>query len=177
MTAANLAPNLDDTTLELLDADLRSGHSCIATFACPRGLAWMEIMGPKGMRPAGDLFVAPVRTLRLWVPGQQAGPLAVAAANDAFGIGLRTIQERARAHLAEQELPTLATVLKLVRTATKKPRRRLPTVGSELSEIGTPSLVGWASCLTLGDLEAALRKACRPKVQMSAFLQDRDVRF
>ena len=159
MTAANLAPNLDDNALVLLDADLRSGHSCIATFACSRGLAWMEILGPKGMRPAGDLLVAPVRTLRLWVPGTPAGPLAVAAANDAFGIGLRTIEERARAHLDEREMPVLATVLKLVQTATKKPRRRLPTVGSELSEVGTPSLIGWASCLTLGDLEAALRKA------------------
>ncbi len=159
MTAANLAPSLDDSTLDLLDADLRSGHSCITTFACPRGLAWMEIMGPKGMRPAGNLFVAPVRTLRLWVPGHQAGPLAVAAANDAFGVGLRTIQERARGHLAEDELPTLATVLDLVQTATKTPRRRLPTVGPELTESGTPCLVGWASCLTLGDLEAALRKA------------------
>ena len=159
MTAANLAPNLDDTSLELLNADLRSGHSCIATFDSPCGLAWMEILGPRGMRPAGDLFVAPVRTLRLWVPGHRAGPLAVAAANDDFGAGLRGIEEQARCHLHEQELAGLATVLKLVRTATNKTRRRLPTIGPKLSEIGTPSLLGWASCLTLGDLEAALRKA------------------
>lgn len=120
MTAANLAQNLDDTALELLSADLRSGHSCIATFDCPYGLAWMEILGPKGMRPAGDLFVAPVWTLRLWVQGHRAGPLAVAAANDDFGVGLRGIKEQARSHLHEGELAGLATVLKLVRTATRK---------------------------------------------------------
>jgi hypothetical protein len=160
MTAANLAPNLDETDLELLNADLRSGHSCIATFACSRGLAWMEILGPKGMRPAGDLFVAPVRTLRLWVPGDGAGPLAVAAANDDFGAGLRAIEQQARSHLGSQEFAGLATVLRVVRASTTRSRRRLPTIGDELTETGSPSLRGWASCLTLGDLEAALRRAC-----------------
>jgi len=38
-------------------------------------------------------------------------------------------------------------------------RPRVPTVGLRLSETGSPSIRAWASCLTLGDLEGALRKA------------------
>lgn len=43
--------------------------------------------------------------------------------------------------------------------ATGTSRPRVPQVGNRLTESGEPSFFGWASCLTLGDLEAALRKA------------------
>ena len=53
----------------------------------------------------------------------------------------------------------LSTILRVVQGAVVKRRRRLPAVGPRLSEEGVPPLWGWASCLTLGDLEAALSKA------------------
>ncbi len=160
MTAANLAPCLDDQSLELLHADVREGYASIATFPGPAGLAWVEILGPKGMRPAGTLFVAPVPTLRLWVPSESSlGPLAVAAANDAFDDGLDAIEAGASTYLPSPQLAELTSLLRVVRMAAWHPRRRLPTVGPRVRQRGTPSLAGWASCLPLGDLEAALRKA------------------
>ena len=159
MTAANLAPTPDDQALELLHADVRAGYACIATFPGPDGIAWMEILGPRGMRPTGDILVAPVLTVRLWVPQRRVGPLAVAAANDAFDDSLRTIKSEAAPFLPPLLLSELATVLHVVRLATRHPRGRLPTVGPRITQRGTPSLAGWASCLTLGDLEAALRKS------------------
>ena len=159
MTAANTAPSITEASLRLIHDDVRAGHAGIATFGGPRGLCWVEILGPRGMRPDGRLLVAPVPTLRLWVPGLELGPLAVAAANDEFGVGLRSIERRAGDHLPGDEIARLSTILRVVQGAVVKRRRRLPTVGPRLSEEGVPSLWGWASCLTLGDLEAALRKA------------------
>ena len=37
--------------------------------------------------------------------------------------------------------------------------RNVSRVGDRITESGVPSLQAWASCLSLGDLEAALRKA------------------
>ena len=42
----------------------------------------------------------------------------------------------------------------------KKVRRpRIPRVGETLTQSGTPSVSVWASCIPLGALESALRKA------------------
>jgi len=42
----------------------------------------------------------------------------------------------------------------------KKVRRpRIPRVGETITQSGTPSAIGWASCVPLGALESALRKA------------------
>jgi len=42
----------------------------------------------------------------------------------------------------------------------KKVRRpRIPRVGETVTQSGTPSASGWASCVPLGALESALRKA------------------
>ena len=38
-------------------------------------------------------------------------------------------------------------------------RSRTPTPGPTITEVGTPSFAAWVSALSLGDLEAALRKA------------------
>lgn len=161
MTAAALATDhRHDGTLDLLRADVRQGYACIATFDGPRGTAWMEIRGPKGMRPVGDGFLtAEVPTLRLWVPDNAGQPLAEAAANRDFDAGLATIEAEARPHLFEREIAWLVALLGVVRDAVPVRRPRIPTVGPRLVERGAPSVQGWASCLTLGDLEAALRKA------------------
>jgi hypothetical protein len=161
MTAAEPAwKNANDPTLDLLYADVRAGYACIATFEGPGGTTWMEVRGRRGMRPCGDGFMAAdVPTLRLWVPGRTDAPVAVAAANRDFDAGLHAIEERARPHLHVDEADTLVAMLRVIRDATSGLRPRIPTIGSRLTERGTPSLRGWASCLPLGDLEVAVRKA------------------
>lgn len=161
MTAAALATDhRHDGTLDLLRADVRQGYACIATFAGPRGTAWMEIRGPKGMRPVGDGFLAAdVPTLRLWVPDNAGQPLAEAAANRDFDAGLATIEAEARPHLFEREIAWLVALLGAVREAVPSRKPRVPKVGDAVLTEGRPSARAWASCLTLADLEAALLKA------------------
>ena len=156
MTAAR---TLTDETLDLLRADLHAGRSCLATFEGPVGTSWMEILGPNGSQGEPKCLVAPVRTLRLWVPERTDAPAAVAVVTRDFEASLRAIEERARPHLYPPEADLLATVLRVVRAATPARRPRVPKVGDRLTQEGTPSLRAWASCLTLGDLEAALLKA------------------
>jgi hypothetical protein len=158
MPKSNLAEKIHPSDLDLLHADVRDGHACLATFAGPRGFALVEIMGPKGMRPDGDHLVAPVPTLRLWVPDRGQTEVTAVADRD-FEAGLRAIEETARPHLFEPEIVSLATMLRVIRDAAKMLRPRVPQVAVRLTEEGRPSLRAWASCLTLGDLEAAVLKA------------------
>ena len=160
MTAALPAPT-PERTLELLRADVREGRSCIATLRGrgEREAAWLEVMGPKGATPDGDWLVAPVPTLRLWLPGNRGTPEAVAALGDGFEEGLRAIEEQARPHVHPDELEWLKALLAVVRKATKAVRPRVPCVGDGFVEHGVPLVRAWASCLTLADLEAAVRKA------------------
>ena len=156
MTAAR---TLTDETLDLLRADLRTGRSCLATFEGPTGTSWVELLGPNGSHGDPECLVAPVLTLRLWVPERTEAPAAAAVVTRDFEASLRTIEERARPHLYPTEAELLATVLRVVRAATPARRPRVPKVGDRLTQEGTPSLRAWASCLTLGDLETALLKA------------------
>ena len=162
MTAATLAlAPTPERTLDLLRADVRAGRSCIATLRGREGggTPWLEVMGPKGTLPDGDWLVARVPTLRLWLPGNGGAPAAVAALGDGFDAGLRDIEEQARGHVDPADLDWLRSLLGVVRAAAATRRPRIPTVGPGLVERGIPSLEGWASCLTLGDLDAAVRKA------------------
>jgi len=159
MTAAARQTTPIDTTLALLRDDLRTGHACFVSFDGPQGTAWVEILGPKGTRPHGDCLVAPVRTLRLWVPGQSSTPRAVAVATHGFDAGLRAIEEHARPHLHPPEVTLLQAMLCVVRAVAKGRGPRVPGVGDRVTQEGSPSLQAWASCLTLGDLEAALLKS------------------
>ena len=159
MTAAIRAPVSLDRALDELGDDVRAGRGCVATFEGHRGLAWVEILGPKGARPNGEALVAPVPTLRLWVSEQPSAPLAEAAANRDFDQGLEAIEAQARRHLPDLQATSLSRMLGVVRGAMAKRRPRVPKVGTKLTQEGAPSLLGWACCLTLGDLETAVRKA------------------
>lgn len=130
----------------------------MAVFDGLRGDVWMEILGPKGMRPDGDYLVAPVPTLRLWVPENHA-PVAAVAADRDFEDGLRALEEQARVHLHPPDLAWLVALVGVVRIAAMGRRTRVPAVGDRVTEEGVPELHAWASCLSVGDLEAALRKA------------------
>jgi hypothetical protein len=119
-------------------------------------------MGPKGMRQDGGFLSAPFRTLRLWVAGQPFAPEAIAAADQDLDAGLQAIVERARPHVDADELPALVRLLDAVRAVVRGRKPRVPAVAMCVTESGSPSFRGWASCLTLGDLEAAIRSALRP---------------
>jgi len=116
-------------------------------------------MGRKGMRPTGDYLVASVPTLRLWVPARLDSPEAVAVANRDFDAGLRLIEKRSRPHLLDDEARILALLLSVVRVAARGMRHRIPLVGERVTEVGAPSPHAWASCLSLGDLQAALLRS------------------
>ena len=152
------APRMTDRDLALLHQDVRTGHACLITFEGSNGTAWLDVMGPRGVRPVGDFLVAPVPTLRLWSQG--AGePHAVAAANDGFDRGLRTLAESARPLLFRDEAALLADILAVIQAAVRAGPARLPVPGHRLTTAGTPDLRAWASALSLGDLQAALAKA------------------
>lgn len=75
-------------------------------------------MGPKGAMPDGDWLVAPVPTLRLWLPGNRGAPAAVAALGDGFEESLRAIEEQAHPHVHPDKVEWLKVLLAVVRKAT-----------------------------------------------------------
>jgi hypothetical protein len=133
---------------------VRSGYGALVTFEAP-GAPWLEIAGPNG--PGGDFLAAPVPTLRLRAQGE-GSPLAIAAVNDNFPAGLNAIAERARPFVGD-EFPALLTLLGAIREASGVKRSRVPTVGACVTETGTPDPHAWMSCLSLGDLQAAVLRA------------------
>lgn len=136
---------------------VRTGYGGLVTFEAPNA-PWLEIAGPKGMQPDGQLCGAPVPTVRLRRNGD-ATPLAEAAANDDFSGGLSTIAECARP-LVGDEFPALLALLGAVHEASGAKRRRVPKVGGCVTETGgPPSVHAWMSCLTLGDLQSAVARA------------------
>ena len=142
--------------LDDIRGTVRSGHGAIITFGSPTGTV-LELAGPKGMHPGGELCAAPVPTIRLWATWGDV-PLAVAAANQDFPAGLAAVADRA-GPLVGDDLPALLALLAAVREVTEGMRFRVPTVGDDVTEEGVPSAAGWASCLPLGALQAAIAKA------------------
>ena len=59
MNPQSHASSLVSDDLDLLRADLRDGRSFVTTFNGPRGIAAVEVMGPKGMRQDGGFLSAP----------------------------------------------------------------------------------------------------------------------
>ncbi len=135
---------------------VRTGYGALITFEAPDA-PWLEIAGPNGMQPGGHLFGAPVPTVRLRRNGD-AWPLAEAAANNDFSGGLSTLAECAKPFVGD-EFPALLALLGAVHEASGAKRRRVPKVGGCITETGVPSVHAWMSCLTLGDLQAAVAKA------------------
>ena len=134
---------------------LTEGHALFYAFDSDDGTSTrLDIMGPRGMIGGGaDHFLtAPVPTVRLWSPGSQSRPLAVAAANRNFPAALDAVAERARP-LVGDEYRLLLALLATVREHAPRLRPRVRTVGSSFTSSGTPSISAFVSCLGLGDLE------------------------
>lgn len=135
---------------------VRSGHGALVTFdGSPDAV--LELAGPKGMHPGGDLCAAPVPTIRLWATWG-GPPLAVAAANQNFTAALGTVAERAKP-LVGSEHEALLALLLAVREVTDGMRFRVPLVGEVVTEEGEPSFAAWASCLPLGVLQRCIDRA------------------
>ena len=138
---------------------VRAGQGALVTFELAEA-PWLEVAGPQGMGE-GDagLGHAPVPTLRLHRNGEP-GPVAVAAANGDLALGLHEIAEAARP-LVGAEHPALVALLAAVRDAASDRRPRTPQVGTTVRETGTPDAAAFLSCLTLGDLQAAVEASRR----------------
>lgn len=135
---------------------VRTGYGALITFEAPDA-PWLEIAGPNGAQAPGHLFGAAVPTVRLRRNGDVA-PLAEAAANNDFSGGLSTLAECAKPLIGD-EFPALLALLAAVHDASGAKRRRVPTVGTRITQTGVPDLHAWMSCLSLGDLQEAVARA------------------
>ena len=140
---------------------LAEGHALFYAFDREDGTSTrLDVLGPRGMIGGGadPFFTAAVPTVRLWSPGSQSRPLAVAAANRNFPAALDAVAERARP-LVGDDYRLLLALLATVREHAPRLRPRVPTVGSAFTSSGTPSLSAFTSCLGLGDLEESFVRA------------------
>ncbi len=141
-------------------AAVREGRSLFCCFDQPIGTTRLDLLGPNGMIGGSDdgFLCASVPTLRLWSPTATARPIALAAANKDFPVGLDAIARRG-APLVGDELPFLLAVLDVVREETAGMRFRVPAVGDRITSSGRPTATAWASALSLADIETAFLKA------------------
>lgn len=142
---------------------LAGGYSVFYAFdagdgACTR----LDVMGPKGMRCCDaansdneGFLAAAVPTVRLWSPTSQQRPLAVASADRNFASSLDTLAERARP-LVGDEFAVLLALLATIKDQAPKLRPRSPKVPLAFTSSGVPSVVAFASCVGLGDIEEAI---------------------
>ena len=146
----------------VLRSALAEGRGLFYAFDAEDGTSTrVEVMGPRGMRGGGDdagMLVAPVPTVRLWSPGAQARPLAVAAANRNFSEGLDVLAKRARP-LVGDEFAVLLALVATIKEAAPRLRPRMPKVPMAFTTSGAPSVSAFASCLGLGDLEESIVRA------------------
>lgn len=143
-----------------LRSSLSEGRSLLYAFDGEDGTSTrLEVMGPRGMIGGDeDFLTAPVPTVRLWSPGSQSRPVAVAAANRNFPAALDVVAERARP-LVGDEYQVVLVLLATIRDHAPRLRPRVPVVGQSFTSSGTPSLPAFVSCLGLGDLEESLVRA------------------
>jgi len=159
------APDLALTTAQIR-YDLKAGRAWIAFFDTPEGDVVLEYRAPKGMRGEKD-FLAERPRLVLWVSGSPARILADVDLTDED----RAMVERALGGLladgpkvADEEKPLFDLLLRMVRDHHLDLNRRpqAARVGDGVTSTGVATLDAWASCLTLGDLQAAILEALRP---------------
>lgn len=140
---------------------LAEGHALFYAFDREDGTSTrLDVIGPRGMIGGGadGFFTAAVPTVRLWSPGSQSRPLAVAAANRSFPEALTSLAERARPLLGP-EYPVLLALLTCVRDHAPRLRPRVPVVGTAFTSSGTASMSAFVSCLGLGDIEESIVRA------------------
>ncbi|MFH1468167.1 MAG: hypothetical protein ABIO70_27520 [Pseudomonadota bacterium] len=143
--------------------DLKAGRCWAAVFATADGEAILEYRTPRGA-----LYAERPR-LVLWRQGSPARILANLDLTTADHTAIDPLLARG-ADLAGDERPLYDLLLRQVRAHhLGQPRRHRTTpVGEAVASTGSPSLDAWASCLALGDLQAALLAALEPEVGRAA---------
>ena len=142
-------------------AETRAGWSWMLLLSQNEAPGWLAFHGPKGPRSAPDdvpgELPGPPR-LELWPEGGASRPLVELslAANQDLRRDVRHLHQRP---LDPREGWLLLLSLLHALDEAARARPRVPTVGGALTVTGTPTLSAWASALTLGDLERALRRA------------------
>lgn len=132
--------------------DLKVGRCWAATFVHPEGELVMEYRTPRGVlhaeRPRLVLWQQG-EVQRILVDLDLSTPDRAALERDLDGLLTRG------GELAEDDRPLYDLLLQQIRAhhLGRNRRARVPTVGTTVTEVGTPSLEAWASCLTLADLQ------------------------
>ena len=141
--------------IEGLAAETRTGWSWMLMLSQVEAPGWLAFHGPKGWR--GDpapTSAAPSR-IELWPTGGASTPLIVLslAANQDPGRHFHALCQRAL-----DPNPGWLVLLGLLHALDEasRARPRIATVGDGVTATGVTSLGGWASALTLADLQSAL---------------------
>lgn len=141
---------------------LQAGRSFIVPFDHDQGVSWLEFRGPKGMVGGDGYYASAIPRLSFSNPHSMVagsgGPVVDVAlgGDDCLEEALARIADIV-ANLIPDRLAVVEKILRAVRDAVARlESRRLPRVGSALTSEGEPSIHGWASCLTLADLQEAL---------------------
>jgi len=152
--------------------DLRIGRAMLAIFDTPYGAAVLEYHAPQGIRGNGDYRSERPR-LVLWVSGSPRRILADVdlTAEDRATLELELGAVVARgSEVAGDEKPLFDLLLRMVRDHHLELNRRpqAARVGDRVTSTGVATLDAWASCLTLGDLQAAILESMRSEQARAA---------
>ena len=163
MSDRTSVPDLAQTTAQIR-YDLKIGRAWLAIFDSPQGTAVLEYHAPQGIRGDGSFrSERPRLVLRL-----AGAPPRILADMDLSDDDRATLDANLGAvlargdELAGDEKPLYDLLLRLVRDHHLANRRGTAKMGESVTATGVPTLDAWASCLTLGDLQAAILAALRP---------------
>jgi hypothetical protein len=157
-------PDLALTTAQIR-YDLKIGRAWLAIFDSPQGTAVLEYHAPQGIRGDGSFrSERPRLVLRL-----AGAPPRILADMDLTDEDRATLDRDLGAvlargdELAGDEKPLFDLLLRLVRDHHLASRKGAAKVGDTVTSTGVATLDAWASCLTLGDFQAAILAALRPE--------------
>lgn len=141
-----------------LSDETRAGWSWMLTLSQVESPGWLAYHGPRGARcaandPGASILGSP--RIELWPTGGAGQPVLTVsvAANQRFRDDLRRVYERPTEPKAGWLL-LLGLIHALDEVSRAKPR--IATVGDGVTATGVTTLGGWASALTLADLQSAL---------------------
>ena len=141
--------------IEELCAETRTGWSWMLMLSQVEAPGWIEFHGPKGWRGDPAPTSAGPSRIELWPTGGASTPLIALplAANQDPGRHFHALCQRAL-----DPNPGWLVLLGLLHALDEasRARPRIATVGDGVTAAGVTTLGGWASALTLADLQSAL---------------------
>ena len=135
--------------------ETRAGRSWMLTLSKEESPAWLAFHGPQGAGGEPPVISASAPRIELWPAGGANRPVVTLpiAANQDFRGDLHRLGQR-RLEPFNGWLLMLGLVHALDEASRARPR--IATVGDSLTATGVTTLGGWASALTLADLQSAL---------------------